>query len=484
MAVSPAGVGDSAAQPRRAATAPKVVSYFRVDAGWTELWRDWRPEAVARDLRRVASLRADTVRAIVSPGQFGYPRPSATYTRRLQEFVALAAASGLRVQLTLFDWWYEWEDLRGSRTWARALLAPYAGDRRIASVELKNELVVQPHVVAWARAMIPFVRGLVGPAAPVTLSVSGRNPVGQLSRLKRGLGGVRPDAFDVHYFGGGGELAFHVLTRAKAIAAPTPLRVGETGYPTTTALTGFGGVPRTRPAQEAAQAHFLAALAWGARAAGVSPPGVWLLDDLRPEAVPDRRVSESDPDLHFGLFRTDGTAKPAAAVVRSAFSNRTRFPFNAGFERAVAAEEGPDVPAEWSMQGAHVAFAVDPDVAKEGRASARITPDGTGAGSFAITPADGGLQGGERVTVDAWARRAAPGGRVLVAIEWLDPSGRTLGRAASAPLPAVTTWRRLRAVGRAPRRAAYLRIALVADAVTRPVWFDAVRFARPAIARG
>ena len=398
--------------------------------------------------------------------------------------MALAAAAGLRVELTLFDWWYAWGDLRGSRTWARALLAPYAGDGRIAAVELKNELTVKPHTVAWARAMIPFVRRLVGPRTSVTLSVSGRSPVGQLARLKRGLGDVRPDAFDVHYFGGGGELALHVLTRARALAAPTPVRVGETGYPTTTALTGFGGVPRTRDAQEAAQAHFLAALAWGARAAGLSPPGVWLLDDLRPEAVPDRRVSENDPDLHFGLFRADGTAKPAAAVVRSAFSNATPVTFNAGFERAVAAETGADVPAEWSMQGERTTFAVDPAAAKEGRASARLSPEGTGSGSFSITPPDGGLRGGEHVRAGVWARRTTVAGRVFLVVEWVDSSGRTLGREASAPLPAGGAWHRLRADGRAPRRAAYLRLALVATRVTAPVWFDAVTFSRPPLAHG
>jgi hypothetical protein len=118
--------------------APKVVSYFRVDAGWTELWRDWRPDLVAVDLGRLASVRADTVRAVVEPGLFGYPHPSATYAARLREFVSLAAQRGLRVQLTLFDWWYEWADVRGSKTWAGELLAPYVGDRRLASVELKN----------------------------------------------------------------------------------------------------------------------------------------------------------------------------------------------------------------------------------------------------------------------------------------------------------------------------------------------------------
>jgi hypothetical protein len=462
---------------RAAAPEGKVVSYFRVDAGWTELWRDWRPDRVAADLRRLASLRADTVRAIVEPGLFGYPHPSATYAARLREFVSLAARRGLRVQLTLFDWWYEWTDLDGSKTWARELLAPYAGDRRIASVELKNELVLKPHTIAWARAMVPFVRSVTGPATPVTLSVSGTDPVRQLARLKRGLGRVRPDVFDIHYFGGGGELAYDVLTRAKAVAAPTPLRVGETGYPTTTALSGYGGVPRTTSAQEAAQAHFLAALAWAVRAAGLPPAGVWVLDDLRPTAVPDRTVVDTDPELHYGLFRTDGSAKPAAAVVRAAFSGAPPLGFNAGFEDAAAADAGASVPAQWSMQGEQAMFAVDRAVAKEGGASARIAPSTAGSASLSITPPDGGLRGGEHVVLTAWARRANAGGRVFAVVEWFDRARRLIGRVASAPLPPdSTSWRRLYVAARASSRARYLRIDLVVQRVTGPVWFDDVAF--------
>ena len=476
----PGALPGATSPPAGHAAAPgalKVVSYFRVDAGWTELWSDWRPDRVAADLGRLASLRADTVRAIVEPGLFGYPHPSATYTTRLREFVSLAARRGLRVQLTLFDWWYEWADLRGSKTWARELLAPYAGDRRIASVELKNELVLKPHTIAWARTMLPFVRSVTGPATPVTLSVSGTDPVRQLARLKRGLGRVRPDVFDIHYYGGGGELAYDVLTRAKAVAAPTPLRLGETGYPTTTALSGYGGVPRSPSAQEAAQAHFLASLAWAARAAGLPPPGVWVLDDLRPAAVPDRTVVDTDPELHYGLFRTDGSAKPAAAVVRAAFSGTPPLAFNAGFEDAAVADAGDAVPAQWSMQGEQVVFAVDRAVASEGEASVRIAPSAAGSGSLSITPPNGGLRGGERVALSAWARRADAGGRVFAVVEWFDGARRLLGRAASEPLPTSSiTWRRLHVVARAPRRARYLRIDLVALRVTSLVWFDDVAF--------
>ena len=70
------------------------MSYFRVDAGWTALWRDWRPDRVAVDLERLASLRANTVRAIVEPDLFGYPHPSSTYAARLRAFVSLAAHAG------------------------------------------------------------------------------------------------------------------------------------------------------------------------------------------------------------------------------------------------------------------------------------------------------------------------------------------------------------------------------------------------------
>ena len=59
---------------------------------------------------------------------------------RLEKVVDLAAHHGLRVELALFDWWHDYADVAGSRRWAAALLSPYAGDERIAFVELKNEI--------------------------------------------------------------------------------------------------------------------------------------------------------------------------------------------------------------------------------------------------------------------------------------------------------------------------------------------------------
>jgi hypothetical protein len=457
----------------------KVVSYFPVDAGWTEMWTDWRPDRIDADFARVESLHANTVRAIVEPDLFGYPQPQPQYTARLAEFVSLAAAHGLHVQLTLFDWWYSWQDIAGSRTWARRLLAPYANDPRIAFVELRNEVLPKPQVARWVRVMLPFVRRVLGGATPVTVSVAGANPAVRLARLVRELGTQGPDFWDVHEFGGGAEVMYASLRRAVAAAAPVPVWVGETGYPTTTSATGYGGVPLTASAQEAAQAHFLATAAFAARAARLPPIGIWALDDLVPAAVPNRAVTPLDPELHFGLFRVDGTPKPAADVARTVFATgRPPRGFNGGFEDAVTTPAGIDAPAEWSMNG-NAAFAEDVTTKKAGRASARVTPARRNdTASLSITPPDA-CAPRRRVVASAWARRASAGGVVALVVEWLDARNHVVRRDASEPpVAAAGVWSRVRVVARAPRRAAYARIDLVVRGTRTPVWFDGVTFTR------
>ena len=457
----------------------KVVSYFPANAGWTKMWTDWQPERIDADLARAASLDANTVRALVQPSLFGYPHPSALYVSRLDRFVALAAAHRLHVQLTLFDWWYRWRDLAGSRTWARELLSRYANDPRIAFVEVRNEVLPKPQVARWLRAMIPFVQRVLAGRTPVTVSVAGRDPAARLAHLVRALRRVRSDFWDVHEFGGGGELMYDSIRRAAAAAAPVPLWIGETGYPTTTASTGYGGVPLTESGQEAAQAHFLATASWSAHAAGLPPVGVWALDDLVPAGVPDHTALPSDPELHFGLFRADGTPKPAAAIVRAVFAHGAApMSFNGGFEQAVAAADGAQVPAEWSMDGA-ATFAEDTGIRQEGTASARVALSRADAtASLSIAPPNAAGRPRTGVVARAWADRSSAAAHVSLVVEWRNANDRAVRRDASPPLSAIGFWQQLVVAAHAPARAAYARIELVVRGATDPVWFDDVSFRR------
>ena len=58
-------------------------------------------------------------------------------------------------------------------------------------------------------------------------------------------------------------------------------------------------------------------------------------------------VHGSEPEYRFGLFREDGSAKPAAATVSRLFGGLPEIGFNGGFEAAAAAEDGTAVPAVW-----------------------------------------------------------------------------------------------------------------------------------------
>ena len=459
----------------------RSISYYPARGGWTLMWTHFDTAAIDRDLARVASLRANTVRVIVPAHAFGYPEPNPTMSARLERVVGLAASHGLFVELTLFDWWHDYGDVAGSRRWATALLSRYADDERIAFVELKNELRPQDAGAGdWAAALIPHVRELT--RKPVTVSVPALDPARDLLLLRSALGAAQPDFYSAHFYWRP-ELAAEHLRAASSAVAPLPLRVGETSYSTAIPYDIVPGVPASSSAREAQQAYYLRSLALVARRLGLPPIAPWVLSDFAPDAIP-----ADDPDLHgnrreyrFGLFRVSGEAKPASAALRTIFSGGHSHGFNNGFEQDVRDERGRSLPALWRIRAAPGAsFARDARIARSGTASTRI--DGAVAGTgpdaaFAIAPPDPGVRPGDRSTVTAFARAGWRCGQVRVALRWFAGDGRAVGGGVSAPLPCGTRrWQRLHASGTAPAGAAYVGLYLRAVGTVGPVWFDDVAY--------
>ena len=462
----------------------RVISYFPADAGWTRMWEPWRPARLAADLRRLRSLNANTVRIVVSPQFFGYPEPEPKYLDRLSELVSIAAAEGLHVQLTLFDWWGEYRDVVGSKQWAGALLTPYVGDPRIAFVELRNEIDPgDADAVAWARELVPWLRTLLGRRTPVTLSVHAAYPARDLRALADALPAAsRPDFFAAHYFTGGGERAADVFRQLRTAAAPTPVWVGELGYPTSTTISGFDGVPLTRSAQEAAQTHYLRLCFEAVRRLGLPDPGIWILDDFAAGAIPLSDVSPKEPEYTFGLFRTDRTEKNAAATLRRLFRGVRDTRFNESFEEGMRAADGAMLPSQWSVLSVrNLRVCTDPTVARTGRASARFATSGaaTGSGVLTIAPVDGAARVGERATATTWVRGQHVTGNLWLAIGWFDGDLRRVGRSSTgAPLPVGRRWTRVTVSSRAPAGAVFARVAIQATSLRGAVWIDDVAFSR------
>jgi Cellulase (glycosyl hydrolase family 5) len=465
----------------RAPADVRSISYFPARGGWTLMWTRFDAEAVDRDFARIARLRANTVRVIVPAGTFGYPQPDPAMSARLERVVDLAARHGLRVQLTLFDWWHDYSDVAGSRRWATALLSRYAGDERIAFVELKNELRPQDVGAAgWAAALIPHVRELT--RKPVAVSVPALDPARDLRLLRSALADTQPDFYSAHFYWRPELAAEHLRAAAEAVA-PVPLYLGETGYSTATAYAVVPGVPASPSAREAQQAYYLRSLADVARRLDLPPIAPWVLSDFAPNAIPpdDPGVHGNPREYRFGLFRVSGEPKPAAAALRSIFAGGRSDGFNNGFEQVVRDERGRSFPALWRIRPARgAAFVRDARIARTGSASARI--DGAAAGTgpdtaFAVAPADAGVAPGDRSTVTAFARAGSRCGQVRVALRWFASDGRAVGGVQSAPIRCdARGWQRVRASGTAPPSAAYVGLYLRAAGTVGPAWFDDVSY--------
>ncbi len=290
----------------------KEVNYYPAARGWTYMWSRFDPTAIDRDFARISALGANTVRITVLVPVFGFPTVRPVMADRLSEVIGLAAKHSLRVQLTLFDWWSQYTNINGSKEWVSSLLSRYRDDRRIAVVELQNEVYPKnPAVVAWVRTMLPYL-STVMPGTLRTVSIASVPPE-MFALFTHELKNSPPDFWDYHYYGPA-EDAYSVLSSIKALAAPRRLFVGETGYTT-------DGTPGDQAARDQAQAAYYRAVFSAAAALGLPAPAPWILNDFSPGGIPPDSPAAHEPASYgYGLFRLNGTPKPAAVVVNRAFS--------------------------------------------------------------------------------------------------------------------------------------------------------------------
>ncbi|MFI5889884.1 cellulase family glycosylhydrolase [Actinoplanes sp. NPDC051513] len=436
-----------------AVKAAKQINYYPSQAGWTRMWTDFDPDTIDADLAKAEALGADSVRAIVFPSVFGYPTPKPEYTTKLAQFVSLAVAHGLTVKITLFDWWDGYTDITGSTAWTNAILAPYRYDTRIIAIGLQNELdPTNAAAIAWAKKLVPVVRA-AAPAIPVTISV---NETADLAKLKAS---VPVDYYDYHFYGNS-EQALAEIRMAQAAVAPAPLVIGETGASTLSSTEGE-------------QAAYLARVFEAAKVAGVQSVAPWTLNDFATGAIPASGVAQSPAQYRFGLYRTDGTAKPAARVVQAAWAG-TAYPsdvLDLSFENAAGQSAWSDYLPELGVATKTTA------AARSGKWSVTLKNTGktaAGAPSYRVSPIVP-VQPGQKWHAEVWARGNAATGATQIALSWFDVNGRWLGGASSASLPAGTTnWTKLTVDQTAPAGAASLQIHLKSGANTGAVWFDDV----------
>jgi hypothetical protein len=456
----------------------KEINYYPEHDAWTNMWMRFHPREIDHDFANIQGVGFNTVRIILqaNPGVFDYPVPTAAQLQKLAQVVQLSASHHLKVHLTLFDDWDQYTDLAGSQQWADAIVKPYAADPRISLIEVQNEMDLSaPGSLRWAQTMIPYVQRIDG-AIPVTISESG---LSHMQRLVQALRKAPPDVYEFHDYEYDGQI-YQTLQHVKALLQGAPLLVGETGYSTyPQSSQGFSGTAHNTLAQEAQQEYYYRMFVFAIKGVGLPFPAPWIYRDFSDAAFPHPPQPGTLFEAYFGLFRLDGSHKPAAqTIARLLAGHGVQTSFNNGFEQG----DGQGLPTLWRMaqnaaQGVRADFAQDRTVAHSGHASATIahsTASPHGTASFFLTPIQYVIPG-RTYTISVWAKGLQATGRDYLSMAWFDATGHLFAQDDSPPfLKGTYTWQQRTLIARAPSQAAGMEIHLNSAGNTGTVWFDDV----------
>jgi hypothetical protein len=435
----------------------KSLNYYPSGAGWSKMWMNWDPARIDADLAKARALGADNVRIIIFPTTFGWPKPYDGYQQRLAQFVNMAAARGMTVKFTLFDWWDGYEEVQNSINWTNTVLKPYRDDKRVLSVELQNEFNAgNSAAVAWARKMVPAMRASF-PTMPLTFSVDGTSGIPGMAKIKSAMASTPIDYYDFHFYGNS-ERALSIIKNAQATVAPYPMVIGETGL-------------NTLQNTEGEQAAFLARVFEAAEAAGVQSVAPWTLNDFAQGAIPSSAVSRIPAQYSYGLYRLDGSAKPAAAVAKAGWTS-TNMPASL---MDPSFEAGNNL-TPWRAYMPELGLAVKTQsMARTGKWSVSMTNTGktsAGSPSYRVAPITP-VKSGQKWHGEVWARGSAATGTTQIALSWFDANDKWLGGASSTWLPVGTTgWTKLVVDGVAPTGSASMQVHLKSGENTGTIWFD------------
>jgi len=284
------------------------INYYPQQSPWTQFWPRYDPQQSQIDLARIRALGLNTVRIFISYADSGGAQVTPALRAKLSDFLHHAAAANLKVIVTLFDH----HTNHHPATWAAdaqhlATLIPYFADHpAILAWDIKNEpdrdydYNTQALVDAWLRFVARHVRWH-DPNHLITIGWSTPEAAAALTEIV--------DFVAFHYF----DRPDEYRPRVSALQAATgdkPILLEEFTFSTWNS-------PFFPGHSEAEQSRYYAELLHQHRSLESLGYLNWTLYDFAVVPLAEFRYPwQQGQQAHMGLLRENGTAKPAAALVR------------------------------------------------------------------------------------------------------------------------------------------------------------------------
>lgn len=312
----------------------KGINYWLSDAPFSGTWASWNGPKVYEELKRAQALGVNVIR-IGLPFDHGdtmdvvwdrdqeMRKVSMWIQRQMTQVLQIASVLGMKVIFTLFEW-YDEQPRQGTReerpniAYLEGIVKPFANDDRVLAWDIRNEPDNYDRwqggdpdrVIEWMDRMATNIRYL-DRRHPITVGLG--NYQNYWLKDKRGrsvldfVDFVAPHIYDAHA----------LPTQVEALRSRTnkPVVIEEMGWPSSAADQP---PPEGARFDEETQTYFYEAMLKDANQYDVAGVVQWTLMDY----VPRTTAKVANFEENFGLFRLDGSPKPAAEIFKNGFTAR------------------------------------------------------------------------------------------------------------------------------------------------------------------
>lgn len=285
------------------------VNYYPSSTPWFDFWEQYDPEIIKRDLANADSLGLNTVRIFLQYEVFGEANVKKEMLVKLESFLDISEQKGIDVIVTLFDFpkSYDLNNYANTDRHLEMIVSQFKDHKAVLAWDVKNEadLDFSNHgeklVTDWLSFVIKRIRKY-DPDHLITIGWSD----GKYGHLLSD----ELDFVSFHFYKKPEELG-EVIKALKQKVPGKKLVLSEFGQSSlSTVLTLYAH-------SEDNQAEYYERVISVLEEEEV-PFVCWALQDFdkAPTEVFGKKPWIRHPQKHYGLYRTDGSPKPVAALLR------------------------------------------------------------------------------------------------------------------------------------------------------------------------
>lgn len=282
----------------------KGINYYPQQTPWVMFGEDFDTTIIANDFELIKKAGLNSVRIFVPYEDFGKANLKPEKLAKLQTVLDIALEKQLKVVVTLFDFYGNYDVLDWTLTYkhARGIVTKFKDHKAILAWDLKNEPNLdfesrgKKLVISWLEYLLVLVKS-IDKTHPVTIGWSNVDSATLLSD--------KLDYISFHYYEDLEYFEEKYLTLKKQLPNK-PLILQEFG------LSSYGGFWRPFASSETAQANYHKSIQQVLTKHNIHFMS-WTLYDFKevPSSVVGKLPWRTNPQKKFGFIDADGNKKAA-----------------------------------------------------------------------------------------------------------------------------------------------------------------------------